>query len=125
MDMGFQSEYAFTLPRGYVDAAGRVHRQGLMRLATALDEIDLLADPRVAANDAYISILLLCRVIRRLGDLPAVTADVVGGLFVSDLLYLEDLYLRINQAEPLVIGVVCPHCSGRWQVQVGPVGDVG
>ena len=120
--MSFQTEFPFTLPRGYMDRAGKVHRQGVMRLATTLDEIDLLGDPRVAANDAYLTVLLLSRVIQQLGDLPAVTAEVVGGMYVMDLLYLEDLYLRINSPESIVLGVICPQCNQHWQVQVAPLG---
>jgi hypothetical protein len=120
--MSFQTEYSFLLPRGYVDSSGRVHRDGLMRLATALDEIDPLQDPRAQQNTGYLPILLLSRVIRQLGDLPAITPDVIEQLYVSDLVYLEDLYQRINSPEPVIMGVVCPQCSERLQVQVAPLG---
>ncbi len=120
--MAFQTEFAFSLPRGYVDDSGRIHRDGLMRLATGLDEIDPLQDPRAQQNAGYLAILLLSRVIRCLGDLPAVTPDLIAQLYVSDLAYLEDLYQRINSPAPLLMGVVCPQCSERLQVQVAPLG---
>jgi hypothetical protein len=120
--MSFATEVAFSLPRGYVDTLGRVHREGIMRLATARDEIDPLQDPRAQQNTGYLPILLLSRVIRRLGELTAVTPEVIEQLYVSDLMYLEDLYQRINSPEPVVVGVVCPQCSERLHVQVAPLG---
>jgi hypothetical protein len=120
--MAFQTEFPFTLPRGYITADGSVQRDGLMRLATARDEIELLHDPRAEQNRAYLTILLLSRVIRRLGDLPAITPEVIEQLYVIDLIYLEDLYERINSPEPVLLGVVCPQCSERLQVQVAPLG---
>jgi hypothetical protein len=120
--MSFQTEFSFSLPRGYVDAEGRIHRDGSMRLATALDEIDLLQDPRAQRNLGYLAILLLSRVIQRLGELPSITPAVIEQLYVIDLAYLEDLYQRINSPEPVIMGVVCPQCSERLQVQVAPLG---
>ena len=121
--MSFQTEFSFTLPRGYVDELGRVHRDGIMRLATALDEIELLQDPRAQENAGYLPILLLSRVLRRLGDVASITPQVVEQLYVIDLLYLEDLYQRINSPEPILMGVVCPQCNERLQVQVAPLGQ--
>jgi hypothetical protein len=89
--------FAFTLPRGYVDEAGRLHRDGVMRLATAWDEIAPQADPRVRHNPAYLSVLLLTATITALGDLPTVSTTVVERLFASDLAYLQHVYRRINQ----------------------------
>ena len=117
-----QTEFAFTLPRGYLDGAGNLQRQGAMRLATALDEIESLQDPRVLENEAYLPVLLLQRVITRLGTLPAVTPQVVEGMFASDLSYLEDLYLRLNSHELIQVGAVCPHCSAHFRLQVAPLG---
>jgi hypothetical protein len=120
--MDFQTEFPFTLPRGYIDAAGQVHRQGVMRLATALDEIEALQDPRVQANAAFLPVFLLSRVVRQLGALSPVAPPVVAGLFAIDLAYLEDLYQRINTPTPVTVGAVCPHCSGQFQLQVAPLG---
>lgn len=94
-----QTEIDFTLPKGYVDTNGTLHRQGVMRLATAADEILPLRDPRVQQNAAYITIIVLSRVITRLGSLPDVDTRVVEGLFASDLDYLQRLYQRLNAAE--------------------------
>jgi hypothetical protein len=115
-------EFHFVLPRGFVDPTGQLHREGAMRLATALDEIEPMQDPRVLANDSYLPVLLLARVITRLGNLPAVTPRVVEGLFASDLAYLQDLYQRINATEQVVVAAVCPHCNGSFQLQVAPLG---
>lgn len=120
--MSFYTEFSFTLPRGYIDAAGQVQREGRMRLATALDEIEAVQDPRVQANDAYLPVFLLSRVITQLGTLSAVTPQVIAGLFVIDLAYLEDLYQRINSPEQVSVGAVCPHCSTQFQLQVAPLG---
>lgn len=108
-----QTEFRFTLPCGYVDAAGNLHREGLMRRATALDEVEPLADPRVRANEAYLSILLLSRVVTRLGDLTPISPAVVEGLFASDFSYLQDLYVRVNEGGEL-IETACPSCGTRF-----------
>lgn len=115
-------EFEFELPRGYVDDQGTVHQNGKMRLATALDEIEPLNDPRVQANEAYLVILLLSRVVLRLGDLPAVTPQVIEGLYASDLAYLQDIYQRLNAPSNIVVGAVCPNCSTQFQIQVAPLG---
>jgi hypothetical protein len=119
--MSFQTEFEFTLPRGYLDSQGGVHRQGRMRLATALDEILAAQDPRLLANDAYLPVALLSRVVSRLGGLPAITPQVIEGLFASDLAYLEDLYLRLNTPEAVFVGAICPHCGAAFQLQVAPL----
>jgi hypothetical protein len=95
-----------------------------MRLATALDEIQSAGDPRVQINEAYLPVVLLSRVVTRLGDLPAVTPRVIEGLFAADLAYLEDLYQRLNSPEGVVLGVVCPQCSTQFQLQVAPLGGI-
>ena len=115
-------EFEFELPRGYLGSDGQIQRQGAMRLATARDEIEPLRDPRVQANEAYLAILLLSRVITRLGDLQAVTPEVVEGFFASDLAYLQDLYQRLNAPESVFVGAVCPNCSTQFQLQVAPLG---
>ncbi|MFZ0548386.1 MAG: hypothetical protein WAM60_23260 [Candidatus Promineifilaceae bacterium] len=118
-----QTEFEFTLPRGYMDEDGRIHRNGRMRLATALDEIQPMEDPRVAANASYLAILLLSRVVTNLGQLSSVTPAVIERLFAADLAYLQQLYLRLNSAEQVVVGAVCPHCSGQFNLQVAPLGE--
>lgn len=115
------TEYLFRLPRGYVDATGQVHREGSMRLATALDEIEAVQSPRVLANESYLPVTLLSRVITRLGSLPAVTPAVIEQLFVADLAYLEDLYLRLNSYEKVDVDATCPHCERSFQLQVAPL----
>jgi hypothetical protein len=120
--MTFQTEFEFSLPRGYVDANGLVHRNGKMRLSTALDEIESINDPRVQANDAYLPIVLLSRVVTQLGGLTPVSAHVIESLYVSDFALLEDIYLRINSQEPVMLGATCPHCSQAFQLQVAPLG---
>lgn len=118
-----QTEFEFTLPRGYVDEDGRIHRNGRMRLATALDEIQPMEDPRVTANASYLAILLLSRVVTHLGQLSSVTPAVIERLFAADLAYLQELYLRLNSTEQMVVGAVCPHCSGQFNLQVAPLGE--
>lgn len=96
---GFQTEIEFELPKGYVDGTGTLHRLGTMRLATAADEILPLRDPRVQQNEAYLTVILLARVITRLGSLPDVHAGVIEGLYSSDLTYLQRLYDRFNAVD--------------------------
>jgi hypothetical protein len=92
----FQTEIEFTLPKGYLDEHGVLHRRGIMRLATAADEILPLRDPRVQQNPAYLAIIVLARVIVRLGDLPSIDTRTIEGLFAADLDYLQRTYERIN-----------------------------
>src|SRR5512147_51692 len=96
---GFQTEIEFELPKGYVDDTGTLHRCGTMRLATAADEILPLRDPRVQQNEAYLTVIVLARVITRLGSLPDVHTGVIEGLYASDLTYLQRLYDRFNAAD--------------------------
>jgi hypothetical protein len=95
----FQTEIEFMLPKGYLDDAGVLHRRGVMRLATAADEILPLRDPRVQQNQAYLAIIVLARVITQLGDLPTIDTRVIEGLFASDLDYLQRLYERVNGSD--------------------------
>jgi hypothetical protein len=112
-----QTEFPFTLPRGYVDPEGNLHRDGVMRLATAYDEIAPLKDPRVRANEAYLVIILLSRVVTKLGTLSHINPKVVEGLFSSDLGYLQDFYRRINENQTEALRVVCPQCQHEFQVE--------
>ena len=120
--MEFKTEYEFTLPRGYVDADGNVHRDGVMRLANAKDEIVPLNDLRVQRNRAYLIIVLLSRVIPRLGALDDVNASVIENMFAGDLRFLEEMYNRINEDEAMV-SVSCPECGGRFQREFGRLGE--
>jgi hypothetical protein len=115
---GLRTEYPFTLPRGYVDEHGRMHREGIMRLATARDELTTQADQRVRANPAYLTVLLLERTVTTLGSLPAVDTFVVENLFASDLAFLQDLYRRINADGHTEVAVSCPHCGNDFAVDV-------
>jgi hypothetical protein len=104
---GLQTEFAFTLPKGYVDGDGVLHRQGTMRLATARDEIEPLRDGRVSgADDPYLTILVISRVISSLGTLRQVTPNEVEGLFAADLAFLQDLYGIINFGDPADVEVL-------------------
>ena len=114
----FETKVSFELPKGYVDDQGKVHKSGVMRLATAADEIMPLNDPRVKLNPAYLSILILERVILKLGELSNVDANVIEHLYTSDMAYLQDMYQRINAIEIPEIDVVCPQCSNKFKVQV-------
>ena len=98
--MTLQTEFEFTLPKGYVDQHGRLQREGVMRLATARDEIEPLRDPRVRENDAFLTIIVLARVLTRLGDIEQVSTKVVEGLFTGDLAHLQELYDVINYGDP-------------------------
>jgi hypothetical protein len=121
--IGLQTEYEFTLPRGYVDSSGDLHRTGVMRLATAIDEIAPLRDPRVRANQAYLTVVLLARVITKLGTLADVNTGVIEGLFSADLAYLQDFYQRINEPGASKITVTCPSCSTSFEVDFLPSGE--
>lgn len=98
--MSLRTEFPFTLPKGYVDGDGTLHRHGVMRLATARDEIAPLRDSRVQENEAYLTVILLSRVITELGGVDQVTPKVIEGLFASDLNYLQDYYQVINFSDP-------------------------
>ncbi len=117
-----QTEFPFTLPRGYVDAEGNLHREGVMRMATAYDEIAPLRDPRVQANPGYLVLILLSRVITRLGSLTQLNPKMMEGLFSADLAYLQDLYRRINESGHTRLAVTCPHCQGEFEVEIASLG---
>ncbi len=111
------SEFPFTLPQGLLDPDGGLHREGAMRLATAFDEIEPLKDPRVRANPGYLVIILLSRVIGRLGEVTQLNPKVVEGLFSADLAYLQDFYNRINGNGTPALKVVCPRCQEGFDVE--------
>jgi hypothetical protein len=116
------TEVEFDLPKGYVDADGGLHRSGTMRLATAADEIYPLKDPRVQNWPAYLIVVLLSRVVTRLGSLSDVHPGVIEGLFSEDLAHLQRLYNRINGLTPAALTVRCPHCDRPHDVEVPLLG---
>jgi len=109
-----RTEFSFDLPRGYVDRDGNVHRSGVMRLATARDELLPLYDARVQENAAYTTVVLLGRVIVSLGSLGTVDSTVIENMFASDVAFLQDFYRRINAEGHTRIAVTCPDCSHRF-----------
>jgi len=118
----FQTEHQFTLPLGFVDEDGNLHRDGVMRLATAADEILPLRDPRVQGNQAYLVVILLSRVITKLGSIAQVTPKLVEGLYAADLAYLQELYNRINRGGRADSVAVCPECSHRFEMEMAASG---
>jgi hypothetical protein len=118
-----QTEVEFTLPRGYVDGSGAVHRVGTMRLATARDEIEPLREVQVRQNNAYLTVLLLARTVTRLGTITEVTPALVESLFAADFDHLQKLYERINSDGESVGIVSCPECSHRFEVDLTEVED--
>lgn len=112
-----QTEYEFTLPMGYADEEGNLHRDGVMRLATAADEILPLKDPRVQKNSAYLVVILLSRVITRFGSLENINPKVIEGLFAADLAYLQNLYNEINQVDNGQLPVTCPECQHNFDME--------
>ena len=121
--MVFQTEFEFNLPKGFVDEEGNLNKTGIMRLATAADEILPLKDPRVQSNPAYLTVVLLSRVITKLGNLKSINTKVIESLFASDLAYLQDLYGRINENQSSKIKTVCPKCEHQFEVEVNPSGE--
>jgi hypothetical protein len=117
--MAYKTEYKFTLPRGYVDGDGKVHKEGIMRLATARDEILPLQDYRVQANRAYLVIILLSRVVTKLGDVTHITVDVVENLFSTDLAFLQEFYRKINEEGGAPKHhVACPKCGHEMDIDM-------
>jgi hypothetical protein len=119
-----QTEFPFTLPRGYVDSDGNLHREGVMRLATALDEIAPMKDSRVQSNPGYLAIILLSRVITRLGSLEQINPKIIEGLFATDMGYLQEFYRRINENGTSNIKTVCPKCEHEYEVEANRSGEV-
>ena len=118
----FQTEHEFTLPLGYVEGEGNLHREGVMRLATAADEILPLKDPRVQSNQAYLIVILLSRVITRLGSLSQVNPKIIEGLYSADLAYLQEFYNRINRSGSANVEALCPKCAHEFAVELNGVG---
>lgn len=111
-----ETVYEFTLPRGYLDSTGQLHRKGRMRLATAGDEISATRDPRVLGNPSYLTIVVLGKVVTELEGVEVVSANLIEKLFTADLAFLQDMYQRINDIEPPVMETVCPDCGKVYKV---------
>ncbi|BAY73925.1 hypothetical protein NIES25_03330 [Nostoc linckia NIES-25] len=117
------TEFTFTLPRGLSDGENRVHRQGVMRLATAKDEILVQKERKVQENPAYGVLVMLARVIVRLGSLNSVSPELLEGLLVHDIAYLREFYNRINQQGNAHIPTQCPHCNTEFSVELELAGE--
>jgi hypothetical protein len=120
--MTLQTQFEFTLPRGFVDGEGNVHKRGVMRLATAMDEIAPLRDVRVGANQAYLTIILLARVIVKLGSLSQVSTGVIENLFAADMAYLQAFYRQINEEGTTIIKRPCPACQQEIEIDLADLG---
>ena len=117
--MAFKTEFEFTLPKGFVDEQGNLNRKGVMRLATAKDEISPLQDFRVKNNRAYLVIILLSRVISQLGEMKeGINPGVIESLFSADLSYLQEFYRQINESGTANVGAKCPSCGQEFQVDI-------
>ena len=117
--MALQTEFEFTLPRGFVDKEGNLQRVGTMRLANAKDEILPLQDPRVKQNKAYLIIILLSRVITKLGTLKDINPSMIENLFSADLTFLQSFYRKINEDTSDQVQISCPHCAQSFELAVG------
>jgi hypothetical protein len=115
-----RTEFDFVLPVGYADETGKLQRRGTMRLANAVDEIAPMKDRRVQGNPAYLTILLLSRVITRLGNISKIIPDVIEGLYSKDFAYLQEMYNRINQSGVNTLKTTCPKCSRSFDVNIQP-----
>ena len=118
-----ETVFEFTLPKGYMDGTGQLHRRGKMRLATAGDEISATRDPRVLSNPSYLTIVILGKVVTELEGLEMVTANVIEKLFTADLAFLQDMYQRINDIEPPVMEVVYPDCGKIFKAPLNFTGE--
>jgi hypothetical protein len=121
--MALQTEFEFVLPKGFLDDEGNLHQHGVMRMATAMDEVLPLQDPRVRSNEAYLVIVLLARVITQLGTLERVTPSVIERMFSADVAFLQDLYQQINELDDRALEVACPNCGREFDVTVPFLGE--
>ncbi len=121
--MALQTEYDFTLPKGYVDDEGNLHKKGMIRLAAAADEILPMKDPRVQRNPAYLAVIVLSRVITRLGELKDVSPGIIEKLFIGDLTYLQEFYRRVNGDGNLMLNIKCPQCGEAFEETLTAPGE--
>jgi hypothetical protein len=119
--MNLQTEFEFKLQRGYIDEEGNRHQEGVMRLATAADEILPLKDSRVQSNPAYLTIILLSRVVTKLGSMDSekISPKVIESIFVSDLAFLRSFYEKINNNGSAKIPTICPKCESKFELDLG------
>jgi hypothetical protein len=117
-----QTEFEFNLPIGYLDEEGNLHREGTMRLATAGDEILPFKDARVQGNQAYLIIILLSRVVTRLGTVGHINPKIIEGLYAADLAYLQEFYNRINRNGKATVPATCPKCAHDYELELSDVG---
>lgn len=115
--MTFQTEFEFTLPKGYVDEEGNLHKNGIMRLATAADEILPMKEQSVQSNPAYLTVILLSRVITKLGELQTIDVKTIENIFASDLSYLQNFYEKINENGTSQIHTTCPKCRYQFEFE--------
>lgn len=119
-----RTEYEFTLPVGYQDEEGNLHRDGAMRLATASDEISPLRDGRVQSNPAYLIVILLSRVVTRLGSVAHINPKMIESLYAADLAYLQNLYNEINQVDQGHVTATCPQCRHAFEMERPALGGL-
>jgi len=117
-----QTEHAFTLPVGYEDDQGNLHRDGVMRLARAIDEIAPLAEARVQRNEAYLIVILLSRVVTRLGSVTQINPKVIENLYAKDLTYLQEFYNQVNGTGSPRVPASCPRCEFEFELEMSGVG---
>ena len=122
--MAFKTEFEFSLPKGYVDADGNLHKNGTMRLATAADEILPQKDPRVHQNPSYLVIILLSRVVTQLGDIKNVSTKTIEDLFSADLAYLQNFYQQVNETGNSALAAACPKCEHQFEVESAYAGEL-
>jgi len=120
---GLQTEFEFVLPKGYVDREGNLHRRGTMRLATANDEIAPLRDMRVRENQAYLTVVILSRVITQLGTIAELNPGVIENIFSADLAYLQSFYRQINEHGTTTIPAGCPACGHKFEADLVGLGE--
>ena len=119
-----QTEHQFELPIGYQDEEGILHREGTMRLATAADEILPLKDPRVQGNQAYLIIILLSRVITKLGSMERINTKMIEGMYAADMTYLQEFYNQINRTGRASVSATCPKCAHGFEVELNSAGGL-
>lgn len=122
--MFIQTEFEFQLPKGFMDASGTLHRKGTMRLATAADEILPLRDPRVQANQEYLTVILLSRVITRLGDIKDINTSLIEKLYAKDFYFLQEFYNHINESATAEFQTECPKCQHKYATEVNFAGEL-